>query len=126
MDGLLQNRLLLQETLQLQILLGALGLGHLVPVGVVDSLEEALLEAGELAELLVQPLDLLLEVDVCSQLEEDASHAEVRDSTAFGNILLVADDDDLRAFSKSCEKISLLSYYLLVSNNEGVCTDLRW
>lgn len=126
MDGLLQNRLLLQETLQLHVLLGAFGLGHLVPVGVVDGLEEALLEAGELAELLVQPLDLLLEIDVRSQLEEDASHAEVGDPAAFGNILLVADDDDLRAFSKSCEKVSLLSYHLLVSNNEGVCTDLRW
>lgn len=80
-------------------MLGALGLGHLVAIGVVDGLEKVLLEAGEFGELLVEPLDLLLEVDMSAELEEDAGSAEVGDAAAFGHFLLVTDYDNIGAFT---------------------------
>lgn len=94
-------------------------------IGVVDGLQQVLFKACELAELLIESFDLLLEVDVRSELEEDAGGSEVGDSAAFGNILLVTNDDNLGAFSEGCKKVSLLSNHFLFSDDESVCTDLR-
>lgn len=63
-DRLLQDGLLLQKGIKLQVLLISQLLWSLVPVGVVDSLQEVLFETCEFCELLAEALDLLIEVDV--------------------------------------------------------------
>lgn len=105
-------------------MLSALGLGHLVPVGIVDCLHQVLLEPCKLPQLLVQPLHLFLEVYVNSQLQEDPSRSEVGNSTSLRDFFLVVNDKYLRAFSKGSEKVSLLSYHFLLSKQVGVSTYL--
>ena len=83
-DRLLQDGLLFQEGLQLQVLLVPQLLWSLVPVGVVDRLQQVFFEACEFCEFLAETLDLLIEVDVAAELEEDLGGSEVGDAAALG------------------------------------------
>jgi hypothetical protein len=56
LDGFLDDGFFLQESLQFLVLLQPFILRHLMPVGIIDLLQEVVLEAGQLGQLLAESL----------------------------------------------------------------------